>query len=70
MTAEPPDVPEPAHPLHALATFELTSYRRDLERALADLPAAAPARGIVQGKLAEVQAEQDSRTRITAVRRA
>jgi hypothetical protein len=68
MTAEPPDVPVPAHPLHALATFELTGYRRDLEHALAALPPAAPARMILQGKLAEVQAEQDSRTRITAVR--
>jgi hypothetical protein len=68
MTAQPPGVPQPAHPLHALTTFELTAYQRDLERALAALPPAAPARGIVQGKLAEIQAEQESRARITAVR--
>jgi hypothetical protein len=42
MTAEPPDVPVPAHPLHALATFELTGYRRDLEHALAALPRLRP----------------------------
>jgi hypothetical protein len=68
MTAEPASVPQPAHPLHALATFELTAYCRDLERALAGLPPAAPACGILRGKLAEVQAEQESRARITAVR--
>ena len=68
MTAEPPDVPQPAHPLHALTTFELAAYRRDLEHALNARPPAAAARGIVQGKLAEVQAEQESRARITAVR--
>ena len=70
MTAEPADVPEPVHPLHALTTFELAAYQRDLERTLAALPQDAPARGQLLGKLAEAQAEQDSRARITAVRQA
>jgi hypothetical protein len=65
MTTEPAAViSPPAHPLPELATFELTRYRRDLEHALAALPGQAPARGLLQGKLAEVLAEQDSRTEI------
>jgi hypothetical protein len=59
MTAEP--VPEPGHPLYALTTSELRDYRRDLEQALA----AAPGHRPLQDKLAEVQAEQESRARIT-----
>jgi hypothetical protein len=64
MTAEPVPVPAPAHPLPALTTFELRDYRRDLEHALAALPAHAPVRGLLQDKLAAVLAEQDSRTTI------
>jgi hypothetical protein len=61
--------PEPGHPLHALATFELTRYRRDLERALAALPEdPASARGLLQDKLTAVLAEERSRTLITARR--
>jgi hypothetical protein len=68
MTAEPPDVPEPAYPLHALATFELTRYRRELERAVAALPVPAASRKLLQDKLTEVLAEQHSRTAIAARR--
>lgn len=61
-TAEPPD-----HPLHQLATFELSSYRRRLETAIAltgtqDL--AAPVREGLQARLRDVLAEQDDRVRI------
>jgi hypothetical protein len=64
MTTEPAPVREPSHPLPALTTFELRDYRRDLERALADLPEHAAVRGLLQDKLAAVVAEQDSRTTI------
>jgi len=58
-----PATPEPPrHPLPALATFELSRYRRDLEHALKGLPTTAPVRQLVQQQLAEVMAEQDSRT--------
>jgi hypothetical protein len=62
MTAEPVPVRPPAHPLPALTTFELRDYRRKLEQALAAVPEHAPARGLLQDKLAAVLAEQESRT--------
>ena len=61
MTTEPIPVPQPGHPLPALTTFELRSYRLDLENALA----AAPGHGPLQDKLTEVLDEQESRVRIT-----
>jgi hypothetical protein len=64
MTTEPAPVRPPGHPLPALTTFELRDYRSELERALAALPEHVPARGLLQGKLAEVIAEQESRTTI------
>lgn len=64
MTAEPVPVPPPPHPLHALTTYELRGYRRDLEHALAT-PAQPAARGPLRQRLAEVQAEQESRAKIT-----
>ncbi len=69
MTADPAPVPQPAHPLPALAPFELRDDRHDLERALAALPEDAPVRGLLQDRLAQVLAEQDSRARITRSRR-
>jgi hypothetical protein len=65
MTAGPVPVDPPPHPLPALTTYELARYRRELERALADLPGQAPVRGLLQDKLTAVLAEQDSRTKIT-----
>ena len=32
---------ESAHPLHAMTTYELRNYRRDLEHSLSVLPATA-----------------------------
>jgi len=34
MTAEPMTVQPPKHPMHALTTYELSRYRRELEHAL------------------------------------
>lgn len=70
MTAGPAHVDPPPHPLYALTTSELARYRRNLEQALTALPGHAPARGHLQQQLAEVEAEQQSRTRISAGGRA
>ncbi len=58
--------PPPPHPLGALTSYELSAYRRQLEQSLRALPGHDPARPAVQQRLAEVQAEQRSRTTITA----
>lgn len=64
-----PTVDPPKHPLHALATFELRDYRRDLERAIAFLDSkdpVPPVRETLQAKLDAVIAEQDDRAKIAA----
>ena len=66
MTAKPGPIAPPRHPLHALTTYELARYRRDLEHALRVLPAQTAIREQLRDKLAEVLAEQDSRTKIAA----
>ena len=68
MTAEPATVPQPGHPVPALTTSELRDYRRDLEHALTTLPGHAPVRGLLQDKLTEVLAEQESRAKIASTR--
>jgi hypothetical protein len=52
VTVEPPE-----HPIHALTTYELSRYRRQLEHALKTLSEHAA----VREKLAEVLTEQESR---------
>jgi hypothetical protein len=69
MTAEPAPagpvtVDPPEHPLHALTTYELSRYRRQLEHALKALPEHATVRELLRGKLAEVLAEQENRAAI------
>jgi hypothetical protein len=62
-----PRVDHPKHPMHALTTYELGAYRRQLETALASLDgkdAVAPVRAGLQARLDEVLAEQDDRARI------
>ena len=66
MTAEPMTIPQPGHPLHALTTYELVRYQRELEHALTILPEHVTVRELLQDKLAEVLAEQQSRTKIAA----
>jgi hypothetical protein len=64
-----PSVDQPKHPLHALTTYELRGYRRDLETAIAFFDRQAPvppARDRLQARLDDVLAEQDDRTRLTA----
>jgi hypothetical protein len=62
--AEPVTVAEPGPPVHALATFELRHYRRELEHAIQGVSPDAPVQDDLRRKLGEVLAEQESRTRI------
>jgi hypothetical protein len=59
MTPDPPP-----HPLPALTTYELTGYRRELERALSVIPGTAPVRTLLRTRLADVLVEQEARTRL------
>ncbi len=62
-----PTVDQPGHPLHALTTFELTGYRRQLEHAIAWFDRqdpVPPVRASLQAALDDVMAEQDDRARI------
>jgi hypothetical protein len=65
MPTEPVTVEQPNHPLHALTTYELARYRRELEHAIKGIAADAPVQADLRGKLAEVLAEQDERARLT-----
>jgi hypothetical protein len=57
-------VEQPQHPMHALTTYELKNYRRELEHSLRALPEHVAVRVLLQQRLAEVLAEQDSRSRL------
>jgi hypothetical protein len=56
----------PKHPMYALTTYELRDYRRELEHALRTPPEDVAVRELLEGKLADVLAEQESRTKITS----
>ena len=67
MTTDPATAEPPKHPLHALATFELTAYRRRLEKAIAysdRQDPVPPFRADLQSALNAVLAEQDSRQKL------
>jgi len=64
MTTEPSTVNHPKHPTHALTTYELRDYRRELEHAIDALPGHAVARDQLQQRLADVLAEQQDRTQL------
>jgi vacuolar-type H+-ATPase subunit D/Vma8 len=66
MTTDHATPEPPPHPLPALTTYELARYRRELDHALDVLPVLVPARALLQQRLAEVVAEQDSRATITS----
>lgn len=69
MPTEPVTVEQPAHPLHALTTYEVTYYRRRLENALAFLDKQDPVPAIradLQAALDGVITEQQDRARLTA----
>jgi hypothetical protein len=61
------NVEQPKHPMHALTTFELRDYRRQLETAIAffdQQDPVPPARANLQAALDGVIAEQDDRKRL------
>jgi hypothetical protein len=67
--ADPVPVDQPQHPLHALTTFELRGYRRQLESAIAffdKTDPVPPARDDLQARLDAVLAEQEDRATLTA----
>ncbi len=67
MPAEPVSVEPLKHPLHALTTFELRGYRRQLEQAIAYFDTkdpVPPARDDLQARLDAVIAEQEDRARL------
>ena len=47
-----------------MTTYELKNYRRELEHSLRALPEHVAVRVILQQRLAEILAEQDSRSRL------
>ena len=57
-------IEQPPHPVPALTTYELRNYRRELEQSLSALPEHVAVRVILQQRLAQVLAEQDSRNRL------
>jgi hypothetical protein len=62
-----PTVERPKHPLHALTTYELRDYRRQLENAIRFFDSAGPvppARNVLKAALDKVLAEQDDRAKI------
>ncbi len=62
-------VENPKYPLHAMTTYELRDYRRALERAIASADTEQPpalVRADLHARLDDVQAEEQSRARITA----
>jgi hypothetical protein len=67
MTTDPVTVERPKHPLHALTTYELKHYRRQLENAIAyfDQQEPVPAvRASLQAALNGVLAEQADRRKL------
>jgi len=53
-------------PPGSLTTYELRDYRRDLERAIKEIPADAPVQAALRGKLDAALAEPDDRARLAA----
>ncbi len=67
MTTDPVTVERPKHPLHALTTYELKDYRRQLENAITyfDQQEPVPAvRASLQAALDGVLAEQADRRKL------
>ena len=63
---QPVTVERPKHPLHALTTYELSRYRRDLEHAIQGVSPDAPVQADLRRRLDTVIAEQDDRARLAA----
>jgi len=57
-------VETPKHPVHALTTYELRDYRRELERAIEGISPDAPVQAHLRRKLETVITEQEDRARL------
>jgi hypothetical protein len=57
---------EPSHPVHALTTYEIARYRRELEHAIKGISPDALGQDDLRRKLDEVIAEQAERAKIAA----
>jgi hypothetical protein len=66
MPAEPAAVDQPPHPIHALTSYEISRYRRELEHAIQGISPDAPVQADLRRKLAEVTAEQDQRAKLAS----
>jgi hypothetical protein len=66
MPAEPAAVEQPKHPIHALTSYEIARYRRELEHAIGGISPGAPVQADLRRKLDEVTAEQAERARLAA----
>jgi hypothetical protein len=66
MPAEPAAVDQPPHPMHALTTYEIARYRRELEHAVAGTSPDAPVQADLRRKLDEVLAEQEQRAKLAS----
>ncbi len=64
MPTEPATAEQPAHPVHALTTAELTRYRRQLEGAIKGIDPSAPVQAGLRARLDTVIAEQEQRAKI------
>ena len=64
--ADPETVETPKHPLHALTSYELRNYRRDLEHAIKHIASGAPVQADLRRKLDAVIAEQEDRAKLAA----
>jgi hypothetical protein len=64
MPAEPAVEP-PKHPMHALTSYELNRYQKELAHAVARLGEASVVADL-RARLAQVQEEQDDRARLAA----
>ena len=67
MTTDPVTVERPKHPLHALTTYELKDYRRQLENAIAYFDQQEPVPAVwasLQAALDGVLAEQADRRKL------
>ena len=67
MPAELLPIHQPKHPLHALTTYELRDYRRDLENAIKTIAPEAAIQAELQRWLDAVIAEQESRARLATI---
>jgi len=69
MPSEPANLDQPKPPMHALTTYELRNYRRELEHALNTVPSRATVREQLQQRLTDALTEEQVRTQLQQTRR-